>query len=563
MLIDIKQEVKNHMQVNDKQAFIIARALYKGINTGENDVQFSVWGDGAATVGLKRKRGKFLLYIALNDKHEKGIRFPLFDKNVDIQDLADNIQQAIEESVFLEDKDLDTSRKIFQDTESYTSEEYNNNIPDTPAKNIQHKYEAFEHSKDNFKSNEPAFDDVDIDFDKEPYFDNADALSINSDKDPLITTNTEAEITSSDALYQDHIQEYPSKPNLQDAYPDKHIASFQKEDSYNGNYNGFDIADYVTDSTLNGNVLQKSRRVAELISSCDFGPKYPLQEMDRELLVNFLDALIQSLLFSEMTQEEATIQSDSLYIKDLYDFVTRNDLIAIENHFKALPTSHLALAPYRLFAYASIESKSAVMQNTILRLSNYAESDFDSIFDEIYEEMEEANGLEEKAMEDDKEIECNEEMEDIEEIEATEEMEDIEEIEATEEMEDIEKMIDVKDDIFDHNLEANGEANAYYALGKDSSKASIDENETISQLQKQITSRASDFAKVMNDAFITIVDSEPEQAEKLYLVAIAIALKTMNGDAVALAEKMNSDVRDIIMADYEYQLRKKKLQAAL
>ena len=521
------------MQVNDKQAFIIARALYKGINTGENDVQFSVWGDGAATVGLKRKRGKFLLYIALNDKHEKGIRFPLFDKNVDIQDLADNIQQAIEDSVFLEDKDLDTSRKIFQDTESYASEEYNNNISETPANNMQHMYEDFEHSKESFKSSEPAFDDIDIDFDKEPDFDNADTLSSNSDNEPYIPTENEAEITSSDALYQNHMQEYSTEQSLSDTYPEKHIASFQKEDSYNGNTNGFDIADYVTDSTLSGNVLQKSHRVAELISSCDFGQKYPLQEMEKELLVNFLDALIQSLLFSEMTQKEATIQSDSLYIKDLYDFVTQNDLNAIENHFKALPTSHLALAPYRLFSYASIESKSAVMQNIILRLSNYSESDFDSIFDEIYEEMEEANGPEEEAMEDNNEIEENEEM------------------------------IDVKDDIFDHNLEANGEANAYYALGKDSSKASIDENETISQLQRQITARASDFAKVMNDAFITIVDSEPEQAEKLYLVAIAIALKTMNGDAVALAEKMNSDVRDVIMADYEYQLRKKKLQAAL
>ena len=132
-------------------------------------------------------------------------------------------------------------------------------------------------------------------------------------------------------------------------------------------------------------------------------------------------------------------------------------------------------------------------------------------------------------------------------------------------MEDNKEMHDanIKDDIFDHNLEFNGEANAYYALEDDSTKTSIDEEESTSLLQKQITARSADFANVMNNAFKTIVDSEPEQAEKLYLVAIAIALKAMNGDAEALAKKMDSDVRDVIMADYEYQLRKKKLLAAL
>ena len=532
------------MKVNANQAFIIARALYKGINTGENDVQFSVWGDGAATVGLKRKRGKFLLYIALNDKHEKGIRFPLFDKNTDIQDLADNIQLAIEESVFLEDKDLDTSRKIFQDAEHNYSEEYedqyensshesNENISEMHARSLQHAPGNLELSKADpsryhLTNDDPAFDDVDIDFDKETDF---EAVNTSSSEEPF--------------TYATHVADAAglASSTPSDNINSQHIASFQEAASSNETDPGFDIAEYVTDSTLEGNVLQKSHKVAELISSWEPDSKYSLQGMEKELLVNFLDALIQSLLFSEMTYEEATIQRDYLFIKDLYDFVTQNDLAAIENHFSALPTSHLALAPYRLFAYASIESKSAIMQNVILRLSNYADSDFDIIFDEIYEEMDEANGPEEEAMKDNEEI--NEEMKD------------------NEEMEDNEEMLNVKDDIFDHNLETNGEANAYYALEKDSSKTSIDENETISQLQKQITARASDFAKVMNDAFITIVDSEPEQAEKLYLVATAIALKTMNGDAVALAEKMNSDVRDVIMADYEYQLRKKKLQAAL
>lgn len=479
------------MQVTDKQAFVIARALYKGINTGENDVQFSVWGDGAATIGVKRKRGKFMLYIALNDKREKGIRFPLFAKNIDIQELADNIQQAIEESVFLEDKDLDTSRRVFQDIESTPKEiESIKELPEDKSSELDNDLsESYTLESD--------FDDLHIDFTDESFEDDPQGFEEDN------TTNYEEDATldsEEDALSPEPIP-------AQNA--------------------GFDIAGYMTDSSLQGSIMQKSRRIAELIASWTHGSEKPLQGKEKDLFISFLDALIQALLFSDMTQEEVILRTESFYMKDVFDFVMRNDLDDIESYFKKLPTSHLAFTSYRLFSYADNDIKSSIMQNLILRLTDYATVEFDSLFNNIYKEMAATNEEEEKAMERKEEMNNN------------------------------------MDNVFDHSLESNGEANVYYALDETQPEPAVNDTKEVSQLQKQICSRAEDFAKEMNTVFLSIIENEPEQAEKLYLVAIAVALKATNGDAMALANKINSDARDIIMADYEYQIRKKELQAAI
>ena len=111
------------MRVTNHQAFFIARSLYKGINTGNNDVSFSVYGDGDATVGIKRKRNKYMIYVMQDRRIDKSVRLPYFTKNVDIQELADNIQQAIEESVFLQDKDLDTSKRWVKELEEQYPED--------------------------------------------------------------------------------------------------------------------------------------------------------------------------------------------------------------------------------------------------------------------------------------------------------------------------------------------------------------------------------------------------------------------------------------------------------
>lgn len=472
------------MLVTNKQAFTIAKFLHKGISTGDNDISLSVWGKGAATIGIKKKRAKYMIYVSLDDKRDKSIRFPLFTKDVDLQDLADLIQQALQDSPFLEDKELDTSRKMFMDDAYDDGED---------------EQSEEEPEMDEEKTTEPAFDEV----------------NVNSEEDFMDFENSEEDETHEVEKDEDQI-------NTETETVHTHTSSSYKNP-------GFDIAAYLTDTALSGSVMSKSRNIAEKIASWNNDTEKELEGEEKDYFVNFLDSVIQALAFSKLTQEEAVPRGDTLYMRDVFDFVMNRDLNEIEAYFKKLTTSHLAFTPYRIFSYAEAHMKASVMQSLILRLSNYATIEFNELFDDIYKEMAEAEEIEARAME------------------------------------ESETMDDTLNTGFDTNLEVDGEANAYYALTEPDmgTGTELGEVRSASQLQKQIKERASDFASGMNNVFLSIVTNEPDAAEKLYLVAIQIALQGKSGDASALASEIKTDVRDVIMADYEYKLRKKEIQNAL
>ncbi len=497
------------MQVTNNQAFLIARALYKGINSGETDVSFSVWGDGAATVGIRKKFGdKYYIYTALNGKTDKSVKLPAFSRNIDIQDLADNVQQALDESVVMQDKDLDTSRKIFQDSEAENK---------ASNKNVESKQPQVEEDDDmNDDFEELLRDEKPTDV-SEPIKDthNDDLQEFEEDLFDEITDDNELETTKNNEQDFDELTE------------DNIVKPEQLIESTNSKSKGFDIYSYILDESVSGSILDKSKTVARLIADWDTEMDTNLTSKAREAFINLLDSIIQSLMFGDMTKNEASLKVDAFAIEDVFEFVMGHDLQELNTHFKQLPSSHLALVPYKVFSYTDADTKAAVMQHLILRLSSYSTEDFDNIFTPLYREMEEAEEFNRKAEE-----------------------------EAMRQSNNVNVTGNGND--FNNNIEDGGHPNAYYALNQQEKNA-VGEVRFSSQLQKQITLRPEEFAKGMNNVFLTIAKNEPDQAEKLYLVAIAIALEAYNGDADALGTEIASDPRDIIMADYEYKIRKKEL----
>jgi len=473
-----KERRNTYMQVTNHQAFFIARSLYKGINSGNTDVSFSVFGDGVSVVGVKRKRSKYMIYVMQNGKFDKSVRLPLFNKNIDVQDLADNIQQAIEESVFLQDKELDTSKKWVQD--------------------IQKEY-----PEENESQEEPLPEVEDSDFEEIPEEDNSW-----DENDDFI--------------------EPPSNPDYDPFGMPENASDIKSTSSHEpSQVNGFDILTYVTNSSYGGSISDRVRNVAEVIADWDTDTEGSLEGTRKENFVRLLSSIIEALMFETLNDENAELRKDTFYVKDLFNFFMKHDSDDIKAFFKKLSPDHHALTNYAYYSYITENEKSAIMQSLIMRMSNYATDEFESLFDDLLREMDEADKFDEESLKENVE------------------------------------MKDTFTDVDTINLETpEGEPNAYVALSEPVN-TQIGEAVEMSQLAKQMNKRASEFSDVMKNVFMTIVGANYKAAEDLYIVAMAIALRAYNGDADKLAEALNADPRDIIMADYEYQIRKNEIKNTL
>ena len=484
------------MRVTSRQAFIIARSLQKGINSGDPDVSFSVYNDGEATVGLRRRFDKYVLYVTRDSKVDRQIKLPKLAKNADIQAIADQIQEALDESAFLEGLELDTSRKIFQDAGDEELEE----------------------------------ELIRSDNDGDVYNDLDSQLAELADGDNTDLNEGEPEEAFEEPEEFEEPAEEPEEI-LQDEPEEEPTEEFEEIDDENV-VKGFDIFSYISDYNLDGSILDKSKKIATIIADADIDEEKPLIGQERKSFIRLLDAIILACSYKELTRENAEAGVDTFYMKDLNDFVNREEQEGIEAFFKELPQSHLALTPYKAYRYSDDKTKLQVMQNLILRLSYYTTEEFNDLFAEIYDEIEKAKAYE---------------------------------YEILEKGEDTEDMANKNHNgnVFDHNLEDDNGPNPYYALDAEVKKNAVGELKDASHLQKQIIKRGEQYATGMNALFKEILEQTPDQAEKLYLVTIAIALRVNNGDTSALADKVGLDERDIIMADYEYQLRKKEIHDTL
>ena len=163
-----------------------------------------------------------------------------------------------------------------------------------------------------------------------------------------------------------------------------------------------------------------------------------------------------------------------------------------------------------------------------MRISNYATDEFDEAFSAINEEIDAADKREEEML-----------------------------AKANTEPAEVIDMFESVDDVINKELtDKNGEPNPYAPLYAETEETGVStEVKTLSMLQQQIDSRRDEFAKSMNNLFKEIVDKYPEQAEILYFIAVEIALDANDKDAMKLAQAIDADPRDVIMADYEYKLR--------
>ena len=494
------------MRVTSRQAFVIARSLQKGIKSGDPDVSFSVYNDGEATVGLRKKFDKYIIYITRNAKVDRAIKLPKLPKNADVQVIADQIQEALEESDFLQDIELDTSRKIFQDA---TEEELEEELIRTD-------------------NNGNVYDDL-----------NSQIAEL-ADGEGTGFEDDEGGEEEAPEPEEEPVEESQEDPEEDDAFENadeigqglEEDDGFEETDMDSDTIMGFDIFSYIGDYTLEGSVLDKSKRIATLIADAEIEEEKPLTGKERKPFIKLLDAIILACTYKELTREIAEPRVDSFYVKELNDFVINKEPEDIEAFFKELPQTHLALTPYKAYKYSDDATKLQVMQSLVLRLGNYATEEFNNIFTDIYNEFEEARTYE------------------------------YEILEKGEEPEDMSKN-NHYENVFDHDLENNEGPNPYYALDAEPKRNAVGEYKDASHLQKQINKRGEQFATGMTALFKEILQESPDQAEKLYLVTIAIALRANNGDTAALSEKVGLDERDIIMADYEYQIRKKEIHESM
>ncbi|MBP3784449.1 MAG: hypothetical protein J6I68_14485 [Butyrivibrio sp.] len=105
-----------------------------------------------------------------------------------------------------------------------------------------------------------------------------------------------------------------------------------------------------------------------------------------------------------------------------------------------------------------------------------------------------------------------------------------------------------------------GEPNAFYALTEvngspEQSLAEIDLKKE-SALCRQIAKHQDVSSEEMQKVFATLIENAPRAAEMLYMATMVTALKVNGGDAEEIAEKLGIDEKDLIMANYEYELRK-------
>lgn len=120
---------------------------------------------------------------------------------------------------------------------------------------------------------------------------------------------------------------------------------------------------------------------------------------------------------------------------------------------------------------------------------------------------------------------------------------------------------DMANDVDVRTLETDdGEPNIYYPLSEveDTEKNDIQAYDPAkaSFLCKQIQKNSDESAEEMKRVFGRIIEHDPATAEKIFMVTMVTALKRAGGDSEKLAEDLGVDEKDIIMANYEYELRK-------
>ena len=481
------------MKIKEREAFIIARTLIRAIDGGYSEATFTVEGKGNSVVGVRSKwNKKAYLFIKSGGKEEKETRkIPAMTLPIDIDVLTENVYNAINNSILLADKDLDTSRETFHapiDDEKFTPK----------------------HEEDELQGEDLTQDE---DFD---------------DPEDMPVSDEEDEDATPGQNFYSTLFSITSKEDL--VYRVRTLSKAIVEHPY----------EMITDE------LGSNKKNQEFLLQVLFYYLYELQ-----------------------------LEESDYCTGNLYEFIKSNSLEALGESVKDADEKSLTKRPFSKFSKAPDDVKENSRHTLIMKLLNYEEEGFMEMFEQACEkalsgnpnavpnDTQEANEAAPKQVKPQVQAEIVSEPESESEPQQESELEDVDVITDIEPevehktnniIEEDKTMANTQQGI---NLEVEGKPNAYVALKEERhSKNEVGELKNSSLLAKQISMRSDEFAQEMQSVFKTIIEDNWAAAEDLYIVAMALALQAHNGDAVELGTKIGADPRDIIMADYEYRIRK-------
>ena len=196
------------MQITDREAYVIARSLKKGVDQGYNDVNFNINTDNTSMVGLKRRGKKSFVYIQKDGKMDRTVRFPAIKVPVDVDILSDTVEQAVNGSVFLADQELNTSKAAFKNDKAFQEE------AEAASENIEDEETVKETIEDEVVDEDPVAE--------EPLAEPADFIEdlISKTSEPVVEPIAEVNENDPDEVIEnvpDNTMEVPVETESKDA----------------------------------------------------------------------------------------------------------------------------------------------------------------------------------------------------------------------------------------------------------------------------------------------------------------------------------------------------------
>ena len=138
------------MQIDYQKAMHIANYLGKGAFIDKNrDISIQI-GD-KSEIGLNKRGNKYSLYIKYDNRLDKSSQLPLFSITASINDLAEGVKTIIEQSLALENIELDMRKVPLTDTDDTEFD-----LTDNPAYSTGDEFEEYGDT-DTFDEQETVF----------------------------------------------------------------------------------------------------------------------------------------------------------------------------------------------------------------------------------------------------------------------------------------------------------------------------------------------------------------------------------------------------------------------
>lgn len=587
------------MQITKKQAFIIARAITKGFNEG-NEVYFQICPGGEIIATKKHKR--IILGFKLGaQRQRKAFDSPL-PYPIDLGDFTYAIQDAVNNSYLMENEELDTTRPVFSDSAFSEDEAAYNDIiggPRATENNIANEddqeAELEEDDEDSIELEELDEEDLQKDDLEEEDLTEDDATDSENSADTEDEEMKEAEAAEEtpestlDAEDENTPEVEKTSDNTEEAQGDEAHEEATEEASSedvswyrnineipDGDDEEINFCRFICTSEDKDTLILRSKFLAlAIILSSESSIKEDKEfEVWKKSIINLLAALIIRICASDNTP-------DKMNVRELLSYIGHNSTDSIARDFESLPASSPAFIPFSAFKHNKDENNKITLRLLAELLDGYTEEGFREKIAKFMEdyikyetkqklkEAEETKASSESVANENRPQEASPEesqggtTEDLS-VEETPPTEDREENPSTNHFSDEEESImELNSVTNEQNKKAKsnsvslendqGTLDAYQALREPIS--SNDQERTM--LEQLIARNPETFANELSSAFQRIIsDKQGKIATDLFIVSMIACLKEYGNNVSEMAKELAIDERDIIMADYDYRLRK-------